>query len=76
MSILDMFRKSQKAEKPEPTDNANPIEEKLGNQSDEERLADQKARLEKLPKGEQDAWVPEGDVEKQRVVDEAERPSE
>lgn len=71
MGILDIFRKAQEP-KPEAT---NPIEEKLQNQTDEDRLDEQKARLAALPEEEQKAWVPEGDIEKQGKADEANNPS-
>jgi len=71
MGILDIFRKAQEP-KPEAT---NPIEEKLQNQTDEDRLDEQKAHLAALPEEEQKAWVPEGDVVKQGEVDEAKNPS-
>ena len=71
MGILDIFRKAQEP-KPEAT---NPIEEKLQNQTDEDRLDEQKARLAALPEEEQKAWVPEGGVEEQRADDEEQRPS-
>jgi len=76
MSFLSRLFKPMEASVPEPASDVPPIEEKLGNQSDEERLADQKARLGELPEDAQKSWVPTGDVEKQREVDEAERPSE
>ena len=71
MGILDIFRKAREPN-PEAT---NPIEEKLQNQTDEDRLDEQKARLAALPEEEQKAWVPEGDVKEQGAVDEEQRPS-
>jgi len=71
MGILDIFRKAREPN-PEAT---NPIEEKLQNQTDEDRLDEQKARLAALPEEEQKAWVPEGDIEKQGKADEANNPS-
>ena len=62
---------SEPAGSPEP---ANPIEEKL-RQSDEDRLAEQKKKLEELPEDEQRAWVPKGDIETQRAADEEANPS-
>ena len=76
MGFLSRLFKPTEASVPEPASDVPPIEEKLGDQSDEERLADQKARLGKLPEDEQKSWVPTGDVEKQRDVDEAGGPSE
>jgi len=69
---MGMFDKSRRAQE---QGFVSPLEANL-RQSDREMLEEQKKRLKELPEDEQKAWVPTGDIETQRKVDEEERPSE
>jgi len=70
MGILSKLISRVQGQKPESepesgsvSEPTHPIEEKL-EQSDKDRLDEQKARLAALSKKEQDALVPEGDIVK------------
>ena len=73
MGFLSRIFGSGEKSEPESPESISPIEEKL-KQSDADRLAGQKEKLEELPEDERKDWVPSGDVETQRAVDEEERP--